>query len=768
LKFLVNVAFSDSHPSVLEYSSRELGNVLSANGWSGFFALLSTNDEWQQLKRSESDSGMPGSSTLGIDQMVSRFFHYIDDILNELHSKAKLRAHMMVGTQDRDKMRKSRYSSESIEMLGRSAARALCSLCVNTCQSVYDVKGIIQNSIIRVIHLWSTFDATLHVDLSGLCFAELSRVSQYTDLGAKIQDEYWAAFAPMLFRDILLPTLPLQEHNAMEIFEKMSSDVKERQFHLLSSFIRTIVINVLSQNERPHLSSGGESDLERTVGSCLPFVISQFVVDKDYCGLQVTANYKLYILAENRAECKQRKRNGPLCFQNERVCGFIVGDTSKSFSPRQWNRDLENQTCQLCLAPGLIERITPLIFIKSCQDNLIFFTTKVLQNKITIKQLVTSREMLTLKNFVMELGRNPGLSDSVIVAMKRAAIARQFELVEINGESLFNGTSNASNDAVISWVTSNFMFLLVNVVQYKWSTKSISQRVASLRSLYSVLDFLHPSESSQYLPQIMATVNAALAEAPSALTPNPDRSLLVQLRLLAVQVLSKFVKSFARTQLEFLGQNLTSVVVSLVPIFTSSEYIRESKVVENECSRQGVALLEWLSGKEALSSYFADIPFLPPAPALDSVRASLRSRGVHFDNLHTVTTQGTQDAVLRGVASDSVSTGGDSRGTTADASRQVALRRRLETVCPLLENESASVRRVVLQHITALLRANRELFHALVENEGTTSLKRFLTVSYGDTSGTFIAGRDSLTFMFLPCSTYFYGFSHSFFSMEYY
>jgi hypothetical protein len=417
------------------------------------------------------------------------------------------------------------------------------------------------------------------------------------------------------------------------------------------------------------------------------------------------------------------------------VCGYFAGDLSKSVPSRYWNRDLDNVTREFCLEPGLVERVVPLIFTKSSLDGVDFFMNEVLQGKLSIEQLVKSREMFTLKYFVLEFGRDPGSTELVVAAIKRAAMIWQSENSDFDIRSLYEDDIISSGDAVGNWISAHFMYLLVNVVQSKWSAKSIAQQISSLRCLLPVLDFLHSSESSQYLPQVLATVNAALSDGPSVLVSDEDGTLWAQRRLLAVQILAKFVKVVAETQLDFLGQNLTSIVVSLVPILSTTQSAEEPSRFEKVYQRQGVALLEWLSGKEVLLSYFAEIPFLPSTSCLDALRASLRSRGINFDNLHTVPTQGTQDAYLRAATSDYGSTDGDSRGAAVDSSRQAALRHRLEIICPLLENESVSVRRVVLHHIAALLRANRELFHALIENEGTTLWKQFLTVTYVDKNG---------------------------------
>ena len=49
--------------------------------------------------------------------------------------------------------------------------------------------------------------------------------------------------------------------------------------------------------------------------------------------------------------------------------------------------------------------------MRAGRSELVFFTKTVLQDKLSLKQLVTSREMLTLKNFVLELGENPEIEE---------------------------------------------------------------------------------------------------------------------------------------------------------------------------------------------------------------------------------------------------------------------------------------------------------------------------------------------------------------------
>ena len=725
VKFLIDTAFLDENATVLIFTSRELGSVLSWKNWISVLALLSTVEEWQHTYNL-------GSSPSGhkISDVMSRLFHFIDDILNAQTSN--LTRSENDGVYDNG-------ATTKVELFHKTSARTLCSLLtVNPHSTSQATKVATKHSMLLTVRQWSRLylSATRRVDLDGFYFAGLLRVAHCTDFGSAVLSEKWSSFAPIMVREVFTANSNGKSEHRADLLEKTKSSWKERQFSAFSTFIHAIINRKLGGES--HLSMSLETDLEKIVDASLPGAMAELVVAEDYCGMQMMAGYKLFVLGQKRSLSKTLKRIDPLSFQhNDLISGFVVGCVSKNLASRSWNRDLDNHTRQLCLAPGLVEKIIPLIFMRSGSEELNFFTNTVLQKKISLRQLVTSREMLTLKNFVIELGSNPEQLEPMIVALKKAAIVRS-DNYNNNSESLRNISLSSNDDAAMCWVTQNFMFLLVNVVQYKWYTKNVTQKVASLTSLLAILSFLKPADSSQYLPQIMATVTTALSSAPSTIHPYEDDSEMKQLRVLAIHVLSKFVKLVASSQLEVLGQNLTSVVVSLIPTLTNSDCPEDRSGCEEE--RYGVSLLEWLSSQESLHQYFEEIPFLPPTASLDGVRARLKARGVNFDHLLSASTEATQDGNTgtRSVTSDVGSTAGDSRGAASNAIRQAALRRRLEMISPLLDNDSASVRGVALQHLTSLLRSNRQLFHSLIENEGTTSFKRFVTVFYRDNNGTLV------------------------------
>jgi len=751
--FLIDVAFADRDPTVRDYTSREIGKVLLPGDWGCLIAAIANDDEWQQLRGSV-DSFSAGERH-ATEQVNSRLFQFVDSVLHKRCSIPQSQLSFAMVSRQPNSPRQDSHNTTSVLFFWRAASRTLCSFCRVEQSQTYFGRLLFEHAMIRVVRMWCGVDTAPRCESSGVCFAELSRLFILLGLDLPLKGNMLSSFAPALFRDILVPGSSLLVDGAQDGIDGMTNSFRERQFDLLSTFLRAGLVQNWSQTSVSTSSSNDDSDLERCLESCLPYVISQLIVEKDYDALRLTSAYKLYLLGLKRLEQKRRKRSSTSYMESDTTAGIVVGEASllfsKSPSSKQWSRNLEDQTRQLCLAPGLIEQIIPLVFMRAGRSELIFFTKDVLQDKLSLKQLVSSREMLTLKNFVLELGRNPEMSGSIIRGMETAAVARNQD-ADTNLQSIAQSTSAAvvrnGDSAISAWLTAHFMYLLVNVVQFRWMTKTDDLRVQALRSLVIIIDFLRSSEAPQYLPQIMATVNAALSHDPDDRLEIQYRGPIpcLQMRLLAVQVLGKFVRLIAETQRSIVGNNLTFIVVSLIPVLSDDEqwlHTQNCSIVE-ESRRSAVALLEFLTQGDLgvyLASSFLKIPFLPPSSALDSVRASLTSMGVNFDNLQVASTQSTQqDAVsIRSGMSDngSVSASVDSRGAASNASRQNALRGRLETICSLLGSENASIRREVLRHLTALLRANRELFQALVENESTTSMKRYLTVAYPGRSGTY-------------------------------
>lgn len=701
---LVDTACSDPDPMVRDYCSRHLGKVLSANNWNSFIASYSTHEEWDQVRSTEIVDDAEIRLEESFKSVAGRFFRYIDCFLNKSSS----------ATQPLSSSTNADHSVESDEGFSRSALRSLSSFFFAKDATIYENCGdvIINLALVRIVRLWSAALAIQAIDMSCVYFFEMTSLSYRHPF----RNTHSSGGAHFVFREMLGSSLEIDGESGD--IESRNCGQIERKFDFLSTLVRFVCLDGMPLNDVSDLSS--HSDL---VEMCLPRAITQLVIDKQYDALQLIAGYDHYFRSVILSEQKHLRKSIKISI-GTRFSPGLISTNARTLTTlplsKQWSRDLQKTTSNLCIGTRMSEQILPPILIHGSQDVTVFFFEKVLKGKLTMKQMLDNKGMIILKNFITELGQSPENLVSIVVAMKKAASVRK------------NVGNEEDNSALVAWTTEYFMYLLVNIVQQKWSTKSIKQRVNSLRSLLYSFDYLSPSEASQYFPQILAIVNTSSSEDGHS-------------RYMAARILVKFVTLVARSQWEVVGQHLTSIVVSLIPIFEDDGAIKESKKFDPICRQCAIDFLEWLTQGDLgvkLTPYFSNIPFLPQSNALSTFHATLVSLGVKFDDLDVSCVSATPDCDHLCRISDTVSSGGDSRGASTNSGRQLALRRRLETVCPLLRSERVGIRRVVLIHITSVLRANRDVFQTLLENDSATSVKRFVTLSYpGQT------GKDSI-FMF--------------------
>jgi hypothetical protein len=744
LYWLLAAPFSDLDPLVREYSSREVARLLLDKECGPLFAMFAIDEEWQTYsnyfpgrKLQISQIGRSNLLTHASDSVSSRLFREIDRHLHENcgFSESQM-SFTMAKTVTADPLSPNVQRSRGDRPhLQRSAIRTLASFCNfanfdNPCG-----KFIFEKALLRLIRIWAAtqVDRNLESPFHGLsctssvrsvAFGELSRLSELRPVGKLIGQESSETLTAAFFCDILILS---------------SGESRERQYHLLETFIRFFVV---PSREIPEVLGQSKIDLvAEFVEEKLPAIVAQFVVEKDFDLLRLTAGFRDFVDGRRKSFNKDRKSSELI------IGGSNVPSRRKHAGIGLTMQELEKKARNLCLEPKLIERILPLVLGNSDRSGLIFFTRDVLKG-ITLRQIVNNREQLILKGLVWELGRDPDVIGPAMRAIRTAAIARAQEpqgsgqendvarVAPSDENPIKDAGRGKGTSAASDWVTSQFMYLLVNVVQYKWKTRSIDEQLHSLRCLNGLLDFLLPAESPQYFPQIMATVNVAiLYKDPELITPEGDAGILgLQLRLLAVQALSKFVRLVVEHHWETIALNLTTVVVSLIPVLEmqeSPEFDDKLWTVKHSLET-AVGLLEHLTHGELgrnLARHFTEIPFLPESPALEGVRKALLANGVDFDNL-LLLSSGTQHPTRRdgSLTSDGGTCGSSFASRSSD--KIAALQKRLSMVCALFDNENANVRRVVLQHLTDLLRANRQNFQSLVGNEGSTSMKLFLTVRF--------------------------------------
>jgi hypothetical protein len=244
-----------------------------------------------------------------------------------------------------------------------------------------------------------------------------------------------------------------------------------------------------------------------------------------------------------------------------------------------------------------------------------------------------------------------------------------------------------------------------------------------------MLGFVQVQGSAQFFPQVMSTVTAAIGEPFS--TPES-----IEIRHLAVQILRSLVQLVWNDSQETIGENLTAVVVALIPLFSDSDsadgfYLVNRK--QQKVTTVAVSLLKWLTEGdrgEKLGPLFQNIPFLPSTALLDPVRSSLADIGLDIDDLRLTMTQSSSSRLSN--QSEVASHGSD---LNSNDKGKLHLEKRLNTVCALLSNDNPSVRLNALLHLHSLLRSCRSLIHCLVDTEETTCATRFLTVTLDSFSG---------------------------------
>lgn len=269
----------------------------------------------------------------------------------------------------------------------------------------------------------------------------------------------------------------------------------------------------------------------------------------------------------------------------------------------------------------------------------------------------------------------------------------------------------------------------MNLVQSRWREKSPRDRIRALRCLRAMLNFLEKTGSSQFVPQIMSTVNASIGDSEDHERTDEN----TEIRYLAVQILDLLVRLVWEDSWEVVGENLTSVVVALIPVLSETLPARETLQSKSSCAGQStetaVSLLHWLTQGDRgsrLAPFFKNIPFLPSTSVLDPVKASLAEIGVDFDALRLTMTDGSMSRFSS--QSDIASASADSRSVERLGRVKAHMQTRIKTVCSLLTNENSSIRLNALKHLNSLLQSNRAIFQMLVDAEETSSMTKFLTV----------------------------------------
>lgn len=724
LFWLLSLPFSDDKADVRKVLSTKVHQLILSDDYSLLFALFATSTDSKTLADVICPDKMEQATILGSsdlkdasDRVVSSLFRSIDSLLLHVRSVADSQLSFTVSKSHDTSRHDHRQVSTEKLLYQRTALSIFKSLCGHAVLDNPLGLNFFEKSYMRLLRMWA---APLVEKVADPIFPDLATTPGVRGL----------AFGGFVFASRIqsLPSLIFEDHLCPTFLAAIFCDVlilsagqsREVQFSMLQNFIQSSLATIRSKSRKLIYK-----DTLALIDSQLPRIVCQFVIEKDVELLRLTTSFREF-LDDRTKEAKKK------CLEDK----ALVGSSNESLDRKSpvcdlSNHELDRRTKRLCLQPRLVERILPLVLIHADREGLVFFLSKVLSS-ISLKEILQNREQLILKELVWALGRGNETVGSVLQAIRVAATA----LVSERKQSLSSDDMNDKDTSLASqWVTSHFMYLLVNVIQYRWKARTKKEQLQAIRCMYEALDMLQPSESAQYFPQIIQIATISGSDG-FELTAS-EISHFHCLRLFAVKSLSKFVQVVSECHLETIASNLTTIVVTLIPIVSENRDENESSFhwALSEAQDEAVKLLLFLATGEigkALARCFSGIPFLPQLPLLQSVHEALRKNKVNFDDLAMLSSPNSMDDSSRPTGASDLSSAMESKSSTSlgNIEKLNGLQMRIHTMTTLLDNENIGVRNVVLEHLTDILRANRETFHTLVEDEGSDSMKHYLTVRY--------------------------------------
>lgn len=719
---LLDTVFNDRDTDVMRIASSELCAVFDSSSWSRVVALLCSDSQWQVL-HSPTDV-LPMCEKLPMfESVISRWFEEIDRRLQKVSEVLHLQLSSDPVGSPPCRMGE-RECQGGLLVFFHSAARSLLSSC-KVSQNIFG-KRMAEDSFVRIMKL-VVGDGKRRREQNWICTAAMSQVGLHTNFSEAIKQEETERFFPMLFRESLLPSTSQLVAECCGI-RNIDTRTRATLCSLLLVISQRFFLDPFSEKGKC-VPKSDTSGLERQLDAVLPGVLAQLTLEKDYDTMLLVTNYKLFILGLSSFDSRRRARLRSSA-RGEQEIDLPVGAFRSEFlnSPhvsRSW--DLEEQTGSLCFAANMLDRILPLLLAKANLTELLFFTKTVLRGRNTFRETVGARDRQVLKSIIWEGCRSTAAMEKTLRALKIVAAALTEDLDADVGIRSLDDVLERPVLIVKKWVTGHFMYLIVSLVQLNWNHRALADKLRAMRCLNFMLSIVQPSDAAQYFPQILATFNTAV----SVRSGERDDQVL----LLAVQALDKYVRLVAAESVDIMCENLQVVVVSLIPVVILDG--GDKTYCRSLSADLAIALLEWLAegdiGKR-LAGSFSVIPFLPSSPVFGRMKASLRALGVDFDSV--ITTQGTQETKGRSSIASGASSVETTSSTITNTQRQQVLSSRIGILRTMLKNENSGIRKVSLDHLTKILRANRDVFRALLDNEGDTSMKHYLTVARPGTLGT--------------------------------
>ncbi|KAL7553491.1 hypothetical protein ACHAWF_016768 [Thalassiosira exigua] len=619
----------------------------------------------------------------------------------------------------------------SITADARIAVGVFSSLCQWSSMSTPISDYIVERSLLALIRIWvgssgglesSTTDPTSNSSLASSAFESINEIFQRNGQ----QRSPLSAVASKCANRIMSKIF-------MEFFLPPNQDITvSTRYRLLTVFIGTILLpSSATRSIQTHndFEAASVVDILGFVDRVYPSVILQLIKDEDHEAIQMCTAFRMYLLGMMKLLTKEEKR-----VHKKRMDEFMIGSrpdsrrSGRSLVPglQISTSKLVESTKLLCLKTDILKHVLPRLLLHPGRAPLRFFTTQVCQSELNYPSILREIDLPVLKTLVWELGCDDPEEDKeeemyskpvhenftkrsdVRLALTKGFLLKEGESSKMKDLPMSPLKDSLDDEAPCSsaagrWIAPNFMYLMVNIV-LRWTNRSERDKFQMVKCLRAMLQFLPPSDPPQYMPQIMTAINNAISS-PVVAGSN--------LRFIAVATLFDFVKIVSAHDASQVGHNLTIICVALFPLFGDGE----SRDCGNDLARShAVQMLEWIaSGRadENLPLFFSEVPFLPFTEDLKNVRSLLAKKGVHLDDIRTMSQQAGHE---------------DAAGDVAQL--ESLFQSRMSILAQLCGHENRDVRRVVVVHMTKLINTNRDLFQTLVMNEELSSMN-FLTVVHG-------------------------------------
>ena len=543
LEFLVKSALEEGDMRLRDYASRTIGKFLLAGNPFAVTLALATEDELSRMSDQEQQK-LPEPYVKIQKACVVRFFELMDKILVKLCSTAK---------SSHDKALTERREFETLLFYKRAALRCLSSIGEACDLGTKMGKFMFTRALLMASRMGSALHDQHAFEIPGLFLAETRRLVERLNLDMATQARILGLIGPPVFigaLDGVVATTPDDFGRVEHIYQALSGPLKlyaSRGQNSDSDVVGDVAL------------AASSNFILLALEDCVPIVLGQMILDRNYQALRLVAGFKLFQLAQKQVDGKiDTRRSSFLSYLD-------VGDRSfrRKKGKRLWTKELDHQLYLLAQAPQIVERMLPLVFQRANQRELLFLVKDVLKDKRDLQTMLSGREQLILKTFVKELGRSsdPRLALRALLLATKARESPSF----LSHFGQLQLSDNPNYNEASPWISSHFMYLLVNVVQSRWHNKEMWEKIEDLRSLNHILDFLHATDGvAQFLPQVMATVNGAIAQKSVGAVSSMR---LEELRLIAVQCMSKFVKLVSSVNAEIVGTFGSLPLISEIHFF---------------------------------------------------------------------------------------------------------------------------------------------------------------------------------------------------------